>query len=283
MNCPHCGHPVPPAVCETCEEPIHAPSAPRPVATMTPAAPLAERIVVPIGIPAYHLYQPPPEWREVRPISGLRSAVITFTVLFLAANTVSYQLGIERMPAIQAELEPLIADPKLIETWDMQAFVAANNTLFALSLLTGILCLVAGVFSVWWTFRARGNAEALAPYEHRRHKLWIIFAWIVPPVFLWFPKQIIDDIWQTSDPKSTSRDPMVRTRSKVIVNAWWLVVLSFVTVVGLVAGMASTPELTTELQVGANGLLVLGTVIWVVIVWRISALQERQREEGPPA
>lgn len=283
MNCPHCGHPLPPAVCETCEEPIHPSSASRPVATMAPAPPLAERVVVPYGIPAYHLYQPPPEWREVRPIAGLRSAVIAFTVLFLGANAVSYQLGIERMPAIQAELEPLIADPKLIETWDMQAFVAANNTLFTLSLLTGILCLVAGSFSVLWTFRARANAEALVPFEHRRHKLWIVFAWIVPPVFLWFPKQIIDDIWQTSDPKSTSRDPMVRTRSKVIVNTWWLVVLSFVTVVGLVAGMASTPELTTELQVGANGLLVLGTVIWVVIVWRISALQERQREEGPPA
>lgn len=284
MNCPHCGHPLPPAVCATCEEPIHAPSPQRTVATMAPPpapVPLPERVVVPIGIPAYHLYQPPPDWRQVRPIAGLRSAVIAFTLLYVAAVVVTFLMARERMPSIQATLEPLIADPKLMETFDSQAFVAANRSLFTAALATMLVSSVLTVVGWLWTFRARSNAEALAPYDHRRHKLWIILGWIVPPVFLWFPKQIVDDIWQTSDPKSTSRDPMVRTRSKVIVNVWWLVVLSGYTLLGLVAGMASSPELTVPLQDGLVGLSVLGAIVWVVIVWRITALQERQRQEGP--
>jgi hypothetical protein len=29
---------------------------------------------------------------------------------------------------------------------------------------------------------------------------WIVFGWIVPVVNLWFPYQIVQSIWRTSDP-----------------------------------------------------------------------------------
>ena len=47
-----------------------------------------------------------------------------------------------------------------------------------------------------WLSRARENAVLIAPDQIRRSAVWAWLGWWAPIVFLWFPKQIVDDSWQ---------------------------------------------------------------------------------------
>jgi Domain of unknown function (DUF4328) len=47
-----------------------------------------------------------------------------------------------------------------------------------------------------WLSRARENAVLIAPDQVRRSAVWAWLGWWAPIVFLWFPKQIVDDSWQ---------------------------------------------------------------------------------------
>jgi len=65
---------------------------------------------------------------------------------------------------------------------------AADITIFGLSIL----------FVVWF-YRARINAERHG-YRQRRARGWAFWGWIVPIVNLWFPFQIMGDIWRAGLP-----------------------------------------------------------------------------------
>jgi Domain of unknown function (DUF4328) len=65
---------------------------------------------------------------------------------------------------------------------------AADITMLGLSIL----------FVVWF-YRARINAERHG-YPQRRARAWAFWGWIVPIVNLWFPFQIMGDIWRAGLP-----------------------------------------------------------------------------------
>ncbi|GAT67202.1 hypothetical protein PS9374_02855 [Planomonospora sphaerica] len=92
-------------------------------------------------------------------------------------------------------LSALIDSP---DTADMGA-VDANDRLYGMSGLAQTLSyVVTAVLFVLWLLRACSNAEAMLPVPHRRHAAWAVFGWVVPIVHLWYPKQIVDDVWTTS-------------------------------------------------------------------------------------
>jgi hypothetical protein len=67
---------------------------------------------------------------------------------------------------------------------DFRLDKAADITIFGLSIL----------FVVWF-YRARINAEWHG-YPQRRARGWAFWGWIVPIANLWFPFQIMSDIWR---------------------------------------------------------------------------------------
>ena len=69
---------------------------------------------------------------------------------------------------------------------DFQLDKAADTTIFGLSIL----------FAVWF-YRARVNAERHG-YPQRRARGWAFWGWIVPFANLWFPFQIMGDIWRAA-------------------------------------------------------------------------------------
>ena len=50
-----------------------------------------------------------------------------------------------------------------------------------------------------WFYRARINAERHG-YPQQRARGWAFWGWIVPIVNLWFPFQIMGDIWRAGLP-----------------------------------------------------------------------------------
>src|SRR5262245_9232392 len=58
-----------------------------------------------------------------------------------------------------------------------------------------------GILFVVWFRRARINAEHHG-WLQRRARAWTFWGWIVPIVSLWFPFQIMGDIWRAGLPES---------------------------------------------------------------------------------
>ena len=80
---------------------------------------------------------------------------------------------------------------------------AADITIFGLSILF-----------VMWFRRARINAERHG-YPQRRARGWAFWGWIVPIVNLWFPFQIMGDIWRAGLP------PRQRRKTAWLPALWW--------------------------------------------------------------
>jgi hypothetical protein len=71
------------------------------------------------------------------------------------------------------------------------------------------------VFLIWF-YLARKNA-GLSGWRQRRAPGWAIGSWFLPPVFFWFPYQIMADIWRAGRP------PELRggIRNAALPALWW--------------------------------------------------------------
>ncbi len=140
-----------------------------------------------------------------------------------------------------------------------------------------VVAIATGVVFLVWLWRARINAELLGGREaHRRSRGWVVGAWFVPVVNLWFPHQIVTDIWRTSAPQ--------RPVSGRLVTAWWIPYIvswiignrllqsSFKNEITL-EGLRSTANLSTLSTV----LDLVAGVLIIVIITRITAWQTERR------
>ncbi|WP_020544057.1 DUF4328 domain-containing protein [Nonomuraea coxensis] len=131
-----------------------------------------------------------------------------------------------------------------------------------------------------WLFRVRANAEILAPDGHRRSRPWLILGWIVPIVSLWFPKQIVDDIWDASVRSWTPR--------KGLLHAWWAAWLIGAWVSNVAARVLFNAEEAEALAAAARfdvvsiALMLVAAVLAILVVLRISGEQEKRRTETTP-
>lgn len=154
-------------------------------------------------------------YRMLRPVAGLGVfsavliAVSTALGVALAWSTWNTYFVVERFladdPAVGV-LEVYAADDAAaVVTW---SYLAA--------------LVVSGVVFVTWLYRTRLNAEVLCQATHRRSRGWVVGSWICPIVNLWFPFQVVSDIWKASRP-----DSGLRVRSLELVSGsprlalWW--------------------------------------------------------------
>jgi hypothetical protein len=104
------------------------------------------------------------------------------------------------------------------------AFITSADRLdIAYKLLFGATALCAIAF-VAWLYKARVNTEALGVGHHLYGAGWAIGGWIVPIVWFWRPKQVVDEVWRASDPQpppERSRTAWLRGRVPSFVHWWW--------------------------------------------------------------
>jgi hypothetical protein len=99
--------------------------------------------------------------------------------------------------------------------------VASDDGLNSSVVLQIAMAVIALVFVIVWAYCARSNAAAYTASPFRRSKGWAIGAWICPIVNLWFPYQVVKDIWGASD---TQRPDAVWVKAwpvSAIVPLWW--------------------------------------------------------------
>lgn len=119
-----------------------------------------------------------PEFLPLRGLATLLTVVLALIVAALAARIAIQSLG-------SAHWRRSFIDFRLDKAVDV--------TIFGWSIL----------FVVWFR-RARINAEHHG-YRQRRARGWAFWGWIVPIVSLWFPFQIMGDIWRAGLPASDRR------------------------------------------------------------------------------
>ncbi len=86
-----------------------------------------------------------------------------------------------------------------------------------------LVSVAAAVLFVIWLWRARVNSEVLCQADHRRSHGWVLASWFCPGPNFFYPKQIVDDIWLASDPKTpVYADDLRRFRKPLLTKVWWV-------------------------------------------------------------
>lgn len=86
-----------------------------------------------------------------------------------------------------------------------------------------VISVAAAVVFVIWLWRVRVNSEVFCQADHRRSHGWVLASWFCPGPNLIYPKQIVDDIWIASDPRTpVYADDLRRLRKPLLTNVWWV-------------------------------------------------------------
>ena len=139
----------------------------------------------------------------------------------------------------------------------------------------------AAVVFVLWLWRARLNSEVFCQADHRRSHLWVLTGWICPGVNLVYPKQIVDDIWVASDPKTPAMtDDLTKRRAAPVTSAWWFCwVAAMILDVGVrrvlmwIEPTVGSLRLTALAATVSLGLTVASAVLALSIIKQVTAMQ----------
>ncbi|TDC29596.1 DUF4328 domain-containing protein [Kribbella albertanoniae] len=151
-----------------------------------------------------------------------------------------------------------------------------------------IISVAAAVVFVIWLWRARVNSEVFCQADHRRSHGWVLASWFVPGPNLWYPKQIVDDVWLASDSKTpVYADDLRRFRTPTLTSVWWVAwigALTFDVVVRrfLMWMEASVGSLRGIAFAGTASLVLTGVsaVAATLVIRKITAMQT-EREWTP--
>ena len=124
-------------------------------------------------------------------------------------NTASLAWQYILLSEVQNDQENI--DMSLIETSDMlRSIITVSNLL---------LIILSIVFFIMWFRRAYYNLHQL-PWNNARHtEGWAAGSWFVPILNLWWPYQIMMDIWNGT--QNTLRERLGDPRPAAIVGWWW--------------------------------------------------------------
>ena len=183
---------------------------------------------------------PGPEFRPIRGLADIVTVLLAVVVAFLWTRLAFQQLSPGSMHYFTGfELDK-----------------AADITIFGLSIL----------FVVWF-YRARINAERHG-YWQRRARGWAFWGWIVPIVNLWFPFQIMGDIWRAGLPAEQ------RGETAWLPALWWTSwLLSGLGIFG--AGTLSVnsgflPHMSADTNAGSPFFLALAGTLLIAIIRTVS-------------
>jgi hypothetical protein len=221
--------------------------------------------------------RPDPALREsllprVLPLRGLATATIALVAATCLASILTiwadwYRYGVVR--------DYLADEPGVL---DADLDIADWTVLRANLLYLGVLA-AAGITFIVWLYRARSNAEIINGAEHRRSRGWVIGSWFCPIVNLWFPFQVVDDVYRTSDPDAPADLYRVTgLPSSPLVRWWWAAFLA-ADLIGLWFSLGIDADLVGWLrkQVVVNivttALLCLAAVLLARIVRQVSQWQ----------
>jgi hypothetical protein len=196
--------------------------------------------------------------------SGLVSAALVDAAQSVASIQQAGYIGSIMNDPISVDLEAVRSNDHLIQTLGQAHWVS--------------IALAAGAF-VGWLFQVRRNAAIIDDTHHRWGMPWLVFGWVVPIAFLWIPRQIVGEIWETSAPTDPIRG---RKPGTGLVSLWWAFYLIAFPISNVITqafdGSSSIDALRVHsFLVAALSLTgIIAAAAAIAVVWRISRFQEQQ-------
>ena len=157
------------------------------------------------------------------------------------------------------------------------------------SLLTLGLLLVTYVVTSVWLWRARGNAEYLAPdAPHTLNRGWVWGSWVVPVIFLWFPYQVVRDVAGATRDDTGGREGPERPGrpgrpSRRLVGLWWGAWVAYLLTTQVVSRImpwdgnptSSAARTLVWLEVLDAAVCLVALVLWIRLLLGIHHSQDR--------
>ncbi|MGH3861823.1 DUF4328 domain-containing protein [Actinokineospora sp.] len=219
----------------------------------------------------------PRRYLSVRPV---RRRGIVASVLIVASVVLAIASAVANWNAYRA-----VVDYKRQDATFEDALAARDLTIEYGATYFFVLAAAAIAFLLW-LYRARANADLLCDAPHRHSKPWVGGSWFCPVVNLWFPYQVMSDVWKASKPDVPWRlESLRQVPGSAVLRVWWACwVGSFV--IGRVSALVNDQQTSPTLEkyhtlaiiksVSAVLMLMAGVLIIMAIV-RVSRRQEQPR------
>jgi hypothetical protein len=234
------------------------------------ATPQAEPSVQPSTAYDAAQAQPIANWAvRPRPNQGLGTALLVLGALMLLGDILSAVTAPAAVHAFEAAAAEGRDPAEVLTAHDAVGFLGGGLVLLPLWIVGSL-----------WLSRARQNAVLIAPDQIRRSAVWAWLGWLVPIVFLWFPKQIVDDSWRITS-SVAAVGPRGRYRDTTL---WWVLWIVY-NVVGnayqnrvIINGIMGddvpvNQGVVPALEIVAAVLGVLAFATWVPVVRGLSQAQ----------
>ncbi|HWM35575.1 MAG TPA: DUF4328 domain-containing protein, partial [Streptomyces sp.] len=172
---------------------------------------------------------PPSSGALQRPVHSPRKLAQGVTVLLsltLIMNVIClFVLGI--VDASLSDTPSIIADTANLES--VSGFYGLKSVTLTVEAISTLLGIPLIVLWLMWFWRVRVNAEAFAPGRIRLSSGTAVGAWFIPVCNLFMPKQVINDVWNASNPAVApwyGHGPRP-TSKRGLVNWWWVLWLLY--------------------------------------------------------
>ena len=252
-------------------------------------------------------------WEGFRPLRVLAAAV-SLGLLVCAV------LLVQQLRAVGAALAHVDAPPSLATAFgptdtiaDLHRgraeLLAADERILdrveATTVLLGLAVVATAVVFLLWFTRVRANADLFVPRRQRMNVSQSVAGWLLPVVQLVAPRLAIRDVWRVSQSQlGKGEGERPATVSRAWYESWWVLwaaalgtsysgywqwwenepyAVGYLSAGGQVVPEALALESALQWLFAAGVLLLACAVAAVVLVWRLTRLQETTRTEGPSA
>jgi hypothetical protein len=158
---------------------------------------------------------------------------------------------------------------------------ASDNRESAIALLQILALIVGAIFFIRWFLNAYRNVDVLGGTRAFTEK-WAGWAWFVPFLNLWRPKQIANEIWRAGDPDDRNQYPSQTTPVWGGLTLWWLCWLASNFASQIAARMAFSGNTaqalknSTAVYLVGDSIDIVAAALAIVMILRITSRQEER-------
>jgi hypothetical protein len=157
----------------------------------------------------------------------------------------------------------------------------SDNRESTIALLQILALIVGAIFFIRWFLEAYRNVDALGGTRDFTEK-WAGWAWFVPILSLWRPKQIANEIWRAGDPDRPTEHPSETTPLWGVLALWWACWIASNFISQIAARMAFHNNTAAGLRHSTAAYLIgdaidiAAAVLAIAVILRITARQEER-------
>lgn len=273
---------APPAPHQVWMKPLIPPAPPEPAPQQTWVQPLGAPATPPAA-PAHHpaqAYQPsagsyqPPAYHQ-----GLRAAPIQLPPSRLRGPAVTLYVALGLMLPGAVLLAAAYGWQwtllQHLATVSLQDAKESDGLITLALMVTALPAWVAGITTLVWFHRVRGNADYVGAAMQRHTRKWAVLGWMIPIVNLAVPPRIANDA--LLEMKYANADPLLprRRTGDPVVRWWWATLLLAAVPWNLAYHEGFSLSSRSSLAAGAALLLVAHVALTLALVRKITAAQRR--------